>query len=239
MEPSSRASNHPVSSRSPDDRVLPAAWAELFLFDLDGTLADTRNDLATAVNLSFADLGLPPLPETVIAGYIGDGVRKLIAKTLGESGGPRYAEALHLFRGHYLAHLLDTTRFYPGMTALLQRLSSKKRVVVTNKPVEYTMKILEGLDARGYFDLVIGSDPSTPLKPDPHMIRRALDHFEMPSEQAIMVGDGVNDIVAARAVAVRSCAVGYGLAPAAMLQSAGPDYFCSTVDDLATCLCGG
>jgi phosphoglycolate phosphatase len=213
-------------------------WAELFLFDLDGTLADTKNDLATAVNLTFADLGLPPLPEAVIAGYVGDGVRKLIANTLGESGAPRYAEALHLFRGHYLAHLLDTTQFYPGMTSLLQRLSGKKRVVVTNKPMEYTGKILEGLDAGSYFDLVIGSDSSTPLKPDPHMIRRALDHFGLPSASAIMVGDGVNDIVAARAVAVRSCAVGYGLAPVALLQSAGPDYFCPTVDDLAACLCG-
>jgi phosphoglycolate phosphatase len=213
-------------------------WAELFMFDLDGTLADTKNDLATAVNLTFADLGLPPLPEAVIAGYVGDGVRKLIANTLGESGAPSYAEALHLFRNHYLDHLLDTTQFYPGMTSLLRRLSGKKRVVVTNKPMEYTGKILEGLDAKGYFDLVIGSDSATPLKPDPHMIRRALDHFGISPARAIMVGDGVNDIVAARAVAVRSCAVGYGLAPVALLQSAGPDYFCQTVDDLAACLCG-
>jgi phosphoglycolate phosphatase len=238
MEPTSRASDRPVSPGDGADGLQPAVWAELFLFDLDGTLADTKSDLATAVNLTFADLGLPPLSEAVIAGYVGEGVRKLIAKSLGESGGPRYAEALHLFRGHYLAHLLDTTQFYPGMTRLLQRLAGKKRVVVTNKPMEYTAKILDGLDARRFFDLVIGSDPSTPLKPSPHMIRRALDHFAMPSERAIMVGDGVNDIVAARAVAVRSCAVGYGLAPVAMLRSAGPDYFCQTVDDLVECLCG-
>jgi len=213
-------------------------WAELVLFDLDGTLADTKNDLATAVNLTFADLGLPPLPESLIAGYVGDGVRKLIAKTLGESGGPRYAEALHLFRNHYMTHLLDTTRFYPGMTALLGRLSSKLRVVVTNKPMEYTTKILEGLDAAAYFELVIGSDPSTPLKPDPHMLKRALAHFGVPPERTVMVGDGVNDIVAARAVDVRSCAVGYGLAPGHLLQSAAPDYFCETVNELTVCLCG-
>jgi len=214
-------------------------WAELFLFDLDGTLADTKGDLALAVNLTFADLGLPPLPESVIAGYVGDGVRKLIAHALGESGAPRYPEALRLFRGHYLGHLLDTTRLYPGMTALLERLSGKKRVVVTNKPMEYTSKILRGLGAQDAFDLVIGSDSETPLKPDPHMIRRALDHFGLPADLTVMVGDGVNDILAARAVAVRSCAVGYGLAPAEALRSAGPDYFCATVDDLTVCLCGG
>ncbi|HUJ79673.1 MAG TPA: HAD-IA family hydrolase [Nitrospiria bacterium] len=218
---------------------INCAWAELVLFDLDGTLADTKSDLATAVNLTFADLGLPPLPETVIAGYVGDGIRKLIAKTLGESGSPRYAEALYLFRTHYLTHLLDTTRFYPGMTTLLRRLSSRKRVVVTNKPMEYTSKILEGLDGGFYFELVIGSDPSTPLKPDPHMLKRALDHFDIPPARAIMVGDGVNDIVAARALGVRSCAVGYGLAPSVLLQSAAPDYFCATVDELTVCLCGG
>lgn len=238
MEPSSRASDRPISSTGRSDALPPAAWAELFLFDLDGTLADTKRDLATAVNLTFADLGLPPLSEAVIAGYVGEGVRKLIAKTLGESGAPRFAEALHLFRGHYLAHLLDTTQFYPGMTSVLQRLAGKKRVVVTNKPKEYTAKILDGLGAQRYFDLVIGSDPSTPLKPDPSMIRRALDHFAMPPERAIMVGDGVNDIIAARVVAVRSCAVGYGLAPVPLLRSAAPDYFCQTVDDLAGCLCG-
>jgi phosphoglycolate phosphatase len=214
------------------------AWAELFLFDLDGTLADTQHDLAMAVNLTFADLGLPPLPESVIAGYVGDGVRTLIAKTLGESGAPRYPEALQLFRGHYLTHLLDSTRFYPGITDLLERLSAKKRVVVTNKPMEYTMKILDGLGTRNYFDLVIGSDPSTPLKPDPHMIRRALEQCAIPAARAVMVGDGVNDILAARAVAVRSCAVGYGLAPPGQLQSADPDYFCATIDELTVCLCG-
>ncbi len=213
-------------------------WAELFLFDLDGTLADTKNDLAMAVNLTFVDLGLPPLPESVIAGYVGDGVRKLIAQTLGASGAPRYPEALQLFHGHYLTHLLDSTRFYPGVTALLDRLSGKKRVVVTNKPMEYTAKILDGLGARGYFDLVVGSDPSTPLKPDPHMIRRALEHCDIPAAHAVMVGDGVNDILAARAVTVRSCAVGYGLAPPELLQSADPDYFCATIDELTVCLCG-
>jgi phosphoglycolate phosphatase len=104
--------------------------------------------------------------------------------------------------------------------------------------MEYTAKILDGLGARGYFDLVIGSDPSTPLKPDPSMIRRALADCDMPAARAVMVGDGVNDILAARAVAVRSCAVGYGLASPTVLREAGPDYFCETVDALTVCLCG-
>jgi phosphoglycolate phosphatase len=211
--------------------------AELLLFDLDGTLADTKTDLATAVNLAFWDMGLPMLELEVIAGYVGDGVRKLIEKTLGESGTPRYQEALRLFRGHYLGHLLDTTRFYPGMEALLQRLSNKKKVVVTNKPMEYTEMIIDGLNAGRYFDLVIGSDHTTPLKPDPYMVRSALERIRMTPELAVMVGDGVNDILAARAASVRSCAVGYGLSPAPILHAAGPDYFCLGVPELMSLLC--
>jgi phosphoglycolate phosphatase len=210
------------------------------MFDLDGTLADTKADLATAVNLTFAELGVPALPVEVIAGYVGDGVRKLIAKTLGEQETPRYQSALQLFRRHYLEHLLDTTQFYPGMVELLERLSRdrKQRVVVTNKPMEYTGKIIDGLGARRYFDLVIGSDSTTRLKPDPQMVRTALQHSGAPPGRAVLVGDGVNDILAARAAGVRSCAVGYGLTPAEELQAAGPDYFCSGMTELTACLCG-
>ncbi len=216
------------------------AWAELYLFDLDGTLADTKADLAAAVNLTFADLGLPALPVEEIAGYIGDGVRKLIGKSLGESGTPRYDAAIRLFRGHYLAHLLDTTQFYPGMTELLERLArdGKRAAVVTNKPMEYTDKIIDGLGVRRYFDLVVGSDATTPLKPDAHMVRHALKHFGAPPERTLMIGDGVNDILAARVVSVKTCAVGYGLTPPEALQAAGPDYFCSGMDELTACLCG-
>ena len=217
------------------------AWAELYMFDLDGTLADTKADLAAAVNFTFAELGVPILPVEVIAGYVGDGVRKLIGKTLGEHDTPRYQAALQLFRRHYLEHLLDTTQFYPGMVELLTRLSrdGKKRVVVTNKPMEYTGKIIDGLDARRYFDLVIGSDSTTPLKPDPQMVRAALQQTGAPPGRAVLVGDGVNDILAARAAGVRSCAVGYGLTPPDALRAAAPDYFCQGMEELTACLVGG
>ena len=215
------------------------AWAELYMFDLDGTLADTKTDLATAVNSAFQELGLAPLPVEVIAGYVGEGVRKLIAKTLGESDTPRYQAALRLFRRHYLEHLLDTTRLYPGMHDLLRQLSHKKRAVVTNKPMDYTDQIIDGLGVRDCFDLVIGSHQTTLLKPDPQMVRSALERCGTPPGRAVLVGDGVNDIVAARAAAVRSCAVGYGLTPAKVLQAAGPDYFCLRMEELTICLCGG
>jgi phosphoglycolate phosphatase len=226
--------------RSDSGRPNHCADAQLYLFDLDGTLADTKRDLATAVNLTFADLGVPELPVEVIAGYVGDGVRTLIAKSLGESESPRYREAVQIFRGHYLKHLLDSTRFYPGMEALLRRLSrdGKQTVVVTNKPVEYTDQIIDGLGARGYFDLVIGSNPSTRLKPDPQMILQALEHIGAPPDRTVMVGDGVNDIIAARAAAVRVCAVGYGLTPPDALRAAAPDYFCQGIEELTACLIG-
>jgi len=217
------------------------AWAELYLFDLDGTLADTKRDLSDAVNRTFEELGLAPLPVDVVAGYVGDGIRKLIARALGENDTPRYRDAVARFREHYLAHLLDTTRFYPGIEPLLTRLArdGKKLAVVTNKPIEYTDKIIDGLGVRGRFDLVIGSDTTTRLKPDPQLLQYALEKTGAPAARTVMVGDGVNDIVAARAAAVRSCAVGFGLTPPDVLRRAEPDYFCLDMDELTRCLCSG
>ncbi len=204
------------------------------LFDLDGTLADTKDDIATAVNLTMADLGLPAVAPTTIYGFIGHGVRQLLLRALGEDDPERLRRAHAIFDGYYRRHLLDTTRFYPGVSDLLDTLRHRgqRMAIVTNKPMAYTTALILGLKADRYFDVVLGSEGGEMLKPHPGMLQKALAAIETAPAEALMVGDGVPDIQAARAAGLQVCAVGYGLGDADELRRAEPDFFCETITDL-------
>ena len=206
--------------------------ADLLIFDLDGTLADTKDDLAHSVNLTLRELGLPERSNETIYGFVGSGVRKLIQQAVGEEEGERLREAIRVFRKHYLAHLLDHTRLYPGMDEVLRHFASKKKAVVTNKAQIYTDRILEGLRLTDRFDLILGGDNGYPLKPDPKMLLTVLEKLGVPAGSAVMIGDGMPDIQAARSAGMRICAVGYGLCDPEELRRAGPDFFSETVSDL-------
>ncbi|MFZ5862217.1 MAG: HAD family hydrolase [Nitrospirota bacterium] len=205
---------------------------DLLLFDLDGTLADTKEDLATAVNLTLRDYGVPEHPRERIYEFVGDGVRPLLARAFESRGAQVFDEALGVFRRHYLEHLLDATRLYPGVEAVLTHFAGKKKGVVTNKPIEYTIKLIEGLGARARFDVIVGGNSTPHLKPHPAMIERALGTVGIKPERAVMIGDNVNDIHAARAAGVHSVAVGYGLGNPAVLKAAGPDFFCERLEEV-------
>src|SRR3989338_7074144 len=204
----------------------------LLIFDLDGTLIDSRKDIADSVNLTFRDLGLPEISPQVIYGYVGNGIRRLLLDTV-KSADPDWADrALEIFEGHYLKHLLDETELYPGREETLQHSRHKKKAVVTNKPLLYTTKIMDGLNVRSHFDIILGAEPIVNLKPHPEMIFRALEYLDITPDEAVMIGDTLNDLTAARAAGVKSCAVGYGLGNVEELISASPDFFAETVDDL-------
>lgn len=206
--------------------------AELLMFDLDGTLADTKDDLADCVNRALNEVGLPQKPYEIIFGFIGSGVRPLIQQAVGEEKGPRFDEAIGVFRKHYLQHLLDKTRLYPGMEEVLDFYDGKTKVVVTNKPQVFTDRILSGLKVTGRFKMVVAGENGLPLKPDPGMILHALDGTGVHPARSVMIGDSVNDIRAARSAGVRSCAVGFGLEASAILKKENPDFFSNTVADL-------
>jgi phosphoglycolate phosphatase len=210
---------------------------DLLMFDLDGTLIDSRRDLADSVNRTFREIGVPEKPRETLYGYVGNGVRRLISDAVGDRD-PSLVERAHaVFQRHYLEHLLDETRIYPGMPEVLDHFSRKKKAVVTNKPVVYTTRILLGLRVNTRFDLVVAGEDSSPLKPHPEMILRTLRHFGVSSDRAVMIGDSVNDVRAARDAGVRSCAVGYGIGDPEELKRAGPDLFSETVRDLTRLFC--
>ena len=183
---------------------------ELLIFDLDGTLIESKWDIAASVNLTLAELGLPQRPIEEIFGFVGDGVKQLLRLSVGEGGRGTFDEALRVFRGHYLAHCLDHTTFYPGVGEMLTHFASMRKAVATNKSIEYTNVILKGLGAN-HFQHVVGGDNGFGLKPEPGMLLHVMERLNVSRERTVLVGDSTNDINGGHNAGIRVCAVGYGM----------------------------
>jgi phosphoglycolate phosphatase len=209
----------------------PKVEVDLLIFDLDGTLIESKWDIAKAVNLTLADLGLPVRAQEEIFGFVGDGVKRLLRLAVGEENQARYDEALRVFRGHYLAHCLDCTRFYPGIETVLTHFSTKHKAVATNKSLEYTTKILEGLGA-GYFSYVVGGDNGYGLKPEPGMLLKILEALEVRKDRAVLIGDSTNDITGGHNAGIKVCAVGYGMGNRERMKACRPEWFIERPEDL-------
>ena len=182
------------------------------LFDLDGTLIDSRADIALAVNLTRRDFGLAPLPEATVVAAIGEGVRSLLARTIPERADIPDA-LLARQRAHYSEHLLDSTILYPGMAAVLRTLKAHgwKFGVVTNKPALFVRPILGGLGVLDVFGAVVGGGDCPHLKPDPEPLRLAAAQMGAVLDAADwMVGDHFTDLDAAARAGIRSCFCRFG-----------------------------
>lgn len=202
---------------------------ELLMFDMDGTLVDSRLDIARSVNLTLDEMGLPDRPEEEVFGYIGGGVHSLILKSLPEDKAGLLDMGVDLFWANYRKHVLDSTRPYPGVYEMLDRLSDRKLAVVTNKPCAHTRLILHGLGMDRYFLSVQGWKEGLKVKPDPELVLRALDETGAGRESSVLIGDSAADVLSARAAGVKSCAVGYGYGVRERVIEAAPDYY---VDDV-------
>ena len=206
--------------------------AEVLLFDFDGTLIDSKVDIATAVNLTLGDLGLPLRSVEEIFSFVGDGVKRLLRLSVGEENHDQYDRALGVFRQHYLEHCVQTTRWYSGILEVLQHYKDRRKVIVTNKSLEYTLAIVDGLQARGLFQHVEAPRDSSELKPEPVMLERALEVLRADPNHTVMIGDSTNDVRAAQAAGIRACAVGYGYGNRERVAALQPDFYCETPHDL-------
>ena len=182
------------------------------IFDLDGTLIDSRTDLATAVNLTRRDFGLDPLPVAQVASLVGEGLRNLVSRAWPEAG-ERLDAAVAVARTHYGQHLLDQTTLYPGVAEALRELyaAGHKLGVVTNKPQEFTDIILRGFGLDGCFAMVVGGGSGFPLKPDPASVLAVLERCGVkPSHESWMVGDHFTDLEVGRRVGLSRCFCRFG-----------------------------
>jgi phosphoglycolate phosphatase len=189
--------------------ISPAVRA--FLFDLDGTLIDSKLDLVNSVNFMLREMQREVLPLATVASYIGHGAPRLVADALG----PDAAEAdrkrgLEIFLAHYNEHSLDATRAYPGVVEGLQSLQDRPMAVLTNKPQKMSVEILEALGLRKYFRAVYGGDSFEKKKPDPAGALAILKDLGARPHEAAMVGDSGVDIQTARNAGMFAIAVNYG-----------------------------
>lgn len=182
---------------------------DCYLFDLDGTLVDSAADLATGINLLRGELALPPLELTTVRSYVGDGATALVRRALPEG---RYSEAhLQRFLALYAEHLLEQTTVYPGIREFLMRLEGKQLAVVTNKPLGFSLTLLDGLDLRRYFPVVLGGESCAAKKPDPQPVLEALRQLEASPQSAVMIGDHHTDLRAGRSAGVTTCFCAWGI----------------------------
>ncbi|MCH7767061.1 MAG: HAD-IA family hydrolase [Acidobacteria bacterium] len=186
----------------------------VFIFDLDGTLIDSKLDLAHSVNATREHFGLGTLPHDTIFSFIGDGARTLIQRALAEGASEEQIEpGLAFFLQYYREHMLDNTVTYPGVREALERLAGEHRVltVLTNKPVRFSRAILDGLGLGDCFRLVYGGNSFERKKPDPIGVQTTLREVQAAPEEAIMVGDSPTDVLTARNAGAWVCGVTYGL----------------------------
>ena len=208
---------------------------DLLIFDLDGTLADTKLDLANAVNATRAHYGLPPLENERVYSYVGNGAPVLIRRCMGpEFNGEQIQSALEYFLARYREHMLDTTTLYPGIRESLDRLKAEGvlMAVLTNKPVRFSEEIVKGLGIGGHFFRIYGGNSFDQKKPDPKGVDLLLAEAGVTKERALMVGDSVVDVLTARNAGIAVCGVTYGFQPETLFAEP-PDILVERMEDLA------
>ncbi len=186
---------------------------KLILFDLDGTLIDSLKDLRHSVNFAFKSMNLPTRSVDDVKRAIGNGALRLIEELLPANAQNRKEEAFNLFLAHYNDHCSEKTIIYEGVREYLSKVSENPEIhtaLITNKPEEPTRIILEKLDLAKHFELVIGGDTLPTRKPDPEGIQYALNHFSVIADDAVMVGDSLPDIAAAKGAGVKSIGITEG-----------------------------
>ncbi|GJL77174.1 MAG: phosphoglycolate phosphatase [Nitrospinaceae bacterium] len=202
----------------------------LIVYDFDGTLVDTLDDISLSVNLALQELGQRQLDIEVIKTCVGRGVATLMTRALNGTGWNDIDKAVAVFRKHYADHLMDHSDFYPNCRETIEHFSNRKQAICSNKPEDFVRKILQHLNCLDPFESIIGGDSFTTRKPDPEGLNHLLKKHNVAPHEVLMVGDSALDIETGKNARVRTCAVTYGMGDMQALQRLQPDW---TIDDIS------
>jgi phosphoglycolate phosphatase len=214
---------------------------KLLIFDLDGTLIDSRLDLIHSVNAMLKHLGRPELPGDVIASYVGDGAPMLVRRALGD---PRdeglVKDGLEHFLAYYRVHKLDHTHLYDGIREMLSAVATsngtpRKMAVLSNKPVHPSRAIVEAFGLADFFLHIYGGNSFSTKKPDPKGAHTILRETKTRPDETLMIGDSSVDVITGRNASLWTCGVTYGFAPHTLCE-APPDVTADSPQDLADLL---
>jgi phosphoglycolate phosphatase len=210
----------------------------LLIFDLDGTLIDSRLDLIHSVNAMLREMGRPELPGELIATYVGDGAPMLVRRALGDPSDEHFFRtALEYFLGYYRLHKLDHTVVYRGIPDALARIASphngtqRLMAVLSNKPVNPSRDIVQALGLGEFFVRIYGGNSFTTKKPDPLGVQTILQETGVEPAEAVMIGDSAIDVLTGRNAGLWTCGVTYGFAPHT-LEDVPPDVVVDSAGEL-------
>ena len=203
---------------------------ELIIFDLDGTLVDSRQDIVNAINFMLRSLNLKERPFEEIISYVGKGVNELIKSSLGKDADGLKDRAFKIFRSYYQAHPADNAYVYPGVSEILDYFKNKDKAVITNRNHRASEIILQKMGIASYFKNVIGDDNTSCLKPSRCQFDKLFGKTSVKDKgKVIMVGDMDIDVLAGRASGIVTCAVTYGIGKRQDIERVMPDYI---IDDI-------
>jgi phosphoglycolate phosphatase len=209
------------------NRQFDPSSMKLVIFDLDGTLIDSRMDLIQSVNAMLRHFKHAELPGEVVASYVGDGAPMLVRRALGDPDDENFfKQALEFFLLYYREHKLDHTRVYDGIPEALKQIQAngteRKMAVLSNKPVNPSRAIVDALGLANYFVRVYGGNSFETKKPDPLGVHTLLKETGTVPERAMIVGDSSIDVLTGRNADIATCGVTYGFAPHTLCE-APPD----------------
>jgi phosphoglycolate phosphatase len=221
------------------NRAIPADKIQLLIFDLDGTLIDSRIDLVNSINAMLHHFHKPVLPGEVIASYIGDGAPMLVRRSLGDPDDEVFVQqAIQFFLGYYREHKLDNTYVYAGVKESLDAIIASrnghavKMAVLSNKPVGPSRAIVDALGLGSYFFQVYGGNSFHTKKPDPTGVQALLSEAGVEPAHSVIIGDSDVDVLTARNSEIYSVGVNYGFAPHSF-SDAAPDVLVDAPHELA------
>jgi phosphoglycolate phosphatase len=207
---------------------------DLVIFDLDGTLIDSKLDLAHAVNATRAHMHLGPLDHEIIYSYVGNGAPVLMRRTLGpDASDAEVQRALEFFLEYYRQHKLDHTHLYPGVREALDELQATgtKMAILTNKPVNISRSIVDGLGASSYFFRIYGGNSFEQKKPHPIGVEALLEEARAAREKTMLVGDSSVDIRTARSAGIACVGCTWGFQPESLVTDP-PDWLIEQMGEL-------
>ena len=208
---------------------MPIDTVNVIIFDVDGTLVDSKDDIVKAMNYALREVGAEEREPERIVSYIGTGARDLVKKSLGKRHGKLFDKAVKIFSEYYVKHSADKSKLYPHVKEVLGHFKYKRKFILTNRYRRFADVTLKELGIRGYFEDIIGGDDESCLKPSACVLDRALPKMKIDKKEALIVGDMAIDVNTGKNSGVKTCWVTYGLGKKEDVEPLRPDYI---IDDI-------